>query len=60
MKIRSLLECTVDTANPVSELTAVISAVLATDKGNESAILRELDEAVGNALATLEGGVEHY
>lgn len=56
MKVRQLIECTVDIANPVSELFAVINAVLTTiqDVEQRAIILRQLDEEVGAALAIYE------
>ncbi|WP_449601060.1 hypothetical protein [Paenibacillus sp. Marseille-Q9583] len=59
MKMRSLLECTIDTANPTVELTTVISAVLAVNPGREIDILRVLDEAIGHALAQAEGDADN-
>ncbi|WP_339306935.1 hypothetical protein [Paenibacillus sp. FSL R5-0519] len=54
MKSRTLLECTVDLAQPVSELTAVISAVLAYHPVSQADILRALDHEIGTAMAALE------
>lgn len=54
MKSRTLLECTVDLAQPVPELTAVISAVLAFHPDGQVEILRALDYEIGTALAALE------
>ncbi|MEI2280681.1 hypothetical protein [Paenibacillus polysaccharolyticus] len=54
MKTRTLLECTVDLAQPVPELTAIISAVLAYHPDGQADILRALDYEIGSALATLE------
>ncbi len=58
MKSRTLLECTVDLAQPVSELTAVISAVLAYHPDGQADILRALDIEIGSALAALEKETE--
>ncbi|KLU55477.1 hypothetical protein EL84_25890 [Paenibacillus sp. VT-400] len=54
MKSRTLLECTVDLAQPVPEITAVISAVLAYHPDGQAEILRALDYEIGTALAALE------
>ncbi|WP_434750271.1 hypothetical protein [Paenibacillus amylolyticus] len=54
MKSRTLLECTVDLAQPVPELTAVISTVLAYHPDGQADILRALDIEIGSALAALE------
>lgn len=54
MKTRTLLECIVDLAQPVPELTAVISAVLAYHPDGQADILRALDIEIGSALASLE------
>lgn len=54
MKSRTLLECTVDLAQPVPELTAAISAVLAYHPNGQADILRALDIEIGSALAALE------
>ena len=54
MKSRTLIECTVDLAQPVPELTAVISAVLAYHPDGQAEILRALDYEIGTALAALE------
>lgn len=54
MKSRTLLECTVDLAQPVPELTAIISAVLAYHPDGQAEILRALDYEIGSALAALE------
>ncbi|WP_379161394.1 hypothetical protein [Paenibacillus sp. sgz5001063] len=54
MKVRALLECTIDTANPAAELIATISAVLGSIPPEQhEAVLRKLDEEVGVALASL-------
>lgn len=58
MKTRTLLECTVDLAQPVPELTAVISAVLAYHPDGQADILRALDIEIGSALASLEKAAE--
>lgn len=54
MKSRTLLECTVDLSQPVPELAAVISAVLAYHPESQADILRGLDYEIGTALAALE------
>lgn len=53
MKVRALLECTIDTANPALELAATISAVLAALPNAESrlSVLQTLDDEIGRALA---------
>lgn len=58
MKIRQLLECTVDLAQPYAELTATISAVLSTlpDVETRLSLLRALDDAVTTALLAMEDG----
>lgn len=56
MKSRTLIECTVDLAQPVPEITAVISAVLAFHPDGQAEILRALDYEIGSALAALETG----
>ncbi|WP_145412543.1 hypothetical protein [Paenibacillus xylanexedens] len=58
MKSRTLLECTVDLAQPVPELTAIISAVLAYHPDGQADILRALDNEIGAALAALERETE--
>ncbi len=56
MKVRALLECTIDTANPAPELAATISAVLATLPNAEArlSVLQSLDDEIGRALASIE------
>jgi hypothetical protein len=56
MKVRALLECTIDTANPAQELAATISAVLSALPNTEArlSVLRSLDEEIGRALAEYE------
>lgn len=56
MKVRALLECTIDTANPAPELAATISAVLAALPNAESrlSVLQTLDDEIGRALADYE------
>jgi hypothetical protein len=54
MKSRTLIECTIDLANPVTELAAVISAVLACHPDTQTDILSALDHEIGAALATKE------
>lgn len=53
MKVRALLECTIDIANPAPELAAAISAVLAALPSAESrlSVLQTLDDEIGRALA---------
>ncbi|WP_068616621.1 hypothetical protein [Paenibacillus tuaregi] len=56
MKLRQLLECTVDLAHPSAELTSVISAVLSAIPSVEerAEILRRIDDEIVVALAALE------
>lgn len=56
MKVRQLLECTVDIAQPVTELSAVISAVLSAlpDVEQRAQVLRQLDDEIVSALLALE------
>lgn len=54
MKSRALLECTLDLANPVPEIAAVISDVLAYHPQKQAEILHALDHEIGSALASLE------
>lgn len=56
MKMRQLMECTLDLAQPAAELVSVISAVLATQPDLEArtAVLRTLDDEIGQALSELE------
>ncbi|WP_178023010.1 hypothetical protein [uncultured Paenibacillus sp.] len=66
MKVRQLLECTVDLAQPLPELSAVITAVLSAipDVEARAEILRQLDDQIAEALHALddaedtEGGAE--
>lgn len=56
MKVRALLELTVDLANPAAELAAAISAVLGSiAPGQREVVLRSLDEEIGVAIASLAG-----
>lgn len=54
MKKRALLEFTIDTERAASELTEIISTVLAINPGRELEILRALDEEIGLALVRAE------
>lgn len=56
MKARMLLECTIDTANPLAELSAVINAVIGTvaDVDQRVEILRKLDDEIVTALLALD------
>ncbi|MCG7407679.1 hypothetical protein MH117_09610 [Paenibacillus sp. ACRRX] len=54
MKLRQLLECTIDLSDPITELSAVISTVLASHPDKQVDILHALDEQIGLALAVLE------
>ncbi|AWB45263.1 hypothetical protein DCC85_14210 [Paenibacillus sp. CAA11] len=56
MKIRQLIECTIDIAQPLEELSAVINAVLATVPNAEgrTELLRRLDEEITSALLAEE------
>lgn len=56
MKLRQLIECTIDTAQPVSELTSVISAVISTipDVEQRAEVLRRIDDEITTALIALE------
>lgn len=58
MKSRTLLECTIDLAQPVPELSAVISAVLAYHPDSQAEILRAIDHEIGSALAAIEAEEE--
>ncbi|WP_419885172.1 hypothetical protein [Paenibacillus sp. B-A-8] len=52
MKVRTLLECTIDTFNPAPELTATIGVVLAGLPSAEErlAVLQTLYDEIVNAL----------
>jgi len=50
MKIKPLLECTIDLSDPITELSAVISAVVANHPDKQADILRTLDDEIGRAL----------
>lgn len=56
MKIRQLLECTIDISQPLPELSAVITAVLSAlpDVEQRAEILRQLDEEIVAALLALD------
>jgi len=54
MKLKPLLECTIDISDPVAELSAIISAVIAHHPDKQAEILRSLDEQIGTALAETE------
>jgi hypothetical protein len=58
MKSRTLLECTIDLAQPVPELSAVISAILAYHPDSQADILRAIDHEIGTALAQIEAETE--
>ncbi|RAI96861.1 hypothetical protein DET54_106219 [Paenibacillus pabuli] len=58
MKMRHLVEFTVDTANPIGEISAVISEVLRVHEESRLDILRGLDTVIGEALAQLEHNEE--
>ncbi|WP_419884822.1 hypothetical protein [Paenibacillus sp. B-A-8] len=52
MKVRTLLECTIDTSNPAPELNATIGVVLAGLPNAEArlAVLQTLYDEIVNAL----------
>lgn len=56
MKIRQLIECTIDIAQPVSEISAAISAVLSAipDVEGRAEVLRKIDDEIMAALLALE------
>ena len=56
MKVRQLLECTVDISQPLAELSAVITAVLSAipDVEQRADILRQLDDEIVKALLALD------
>lgn len=56
MEQRNLIECTIDVAQPLSELTAVISAVLGAvpDAETRLAVLQALNDEITTALFTIE------
>lgn len=60
MKIRQLIECTIDIAQPVSEISAVISAVISAipDVEGRAEVLRKIDDEITNALLALEESKE--
>ncbi len=51
-----MIECTVDVTQPLTELSAVINAVLATvpDVEQRAEILRKLDDEIVTALLALD------
>ncbi|GGG15810.1 hypothetical protein [Paenibacillus aceti] len=57
---RNLIECTIDISQPLPELAAVISAVLATrpDVDARIELLHALEDQITTALLALEGGEE--
>lgn len=54
MKLRQLIECTIDISDPVPELAAVISSVIGCHPDKQTEILRALDEQIAMALAEIE------
>lgn len=60
LKIRQLIECTIDAAQPVEELSAVISAVLSVipDVEQRAEVLRKIDDEIVSALLALEDSKE--
>lgn len=56
MKIRQLIEFTADVSQPLPELSAIISAVLATipDVEQRAKLLRKLSDEIDAALHTLD------
>jgi hypothetical protein len=56
MKLRQLFECTIDIAQPLPELSAVISTVLSAVPNVEqrAEILRRLDDEIVAALLALD------
>lgn len=60
MKIRQLVECTIDASHPVEELSGVISAVLSVipDVEQRAEVLRKIDDEITNALVALEDAKE--
>lgn len=60
MKLRQLLEFTVDISQPLPELAAVISATLSAipDVEQRADILRKLDEGICEALVALDSTEE--
>ncbi|WP_018755214.1 hypothetical protein [Paenibacillus terrigena] len=56
MKLRQLLECTIDVTKPVSELSAVITAVLSAipNVDQRADVLRQIDDEIVTALLALE------
>ncbi|WHX49116.1 hypothetical protein QNH46_24265 [Paenibacillus woosongensis] len=60
MEQRNLIECTIDVAQRLSELTAVISAVLGAVPDVEArlAVLQALNDEITTALFTIEDEIE--
>lgn len=60
MKTRYLLECTIDTAAPIPELTAVISTILSAlpDVESRLTVLRALDAEITSALVAATSGLD--
>lgn len=60
MKIRQLIECTIDIAQPVPEISAVISAVISAipDVEGRAEVLRKIDDEIVSALLALEESKE--
>lgn len=54
MKLRQLIECTIDLSDPIPEIAGVISAVIGCHPDKQTEILRALDEQIGMALAEIE------
>jgi hypothetical protein len=56
MKIRQLIECTIDITQPVAEISAVISAVISAipDVESRAEVLRKIDDEIMTALLALE------
>jgi len=56
MKLRQLIECTIDVAQPIPELAAVITTVLSTipDVEQRAELLRQLDDEIVTALLALD------
>ncbi|MMZ65487.1 hypothetical protein D1872_278970 [compost metagenome] len=60
MKVRQLLEFTVDITKPVSELTETISAVISAipDAEQRAEVLRQLDDVIVKALVEFDEAQE--
>ncbi|MCY9579286.1 hypothetical protein [Paenibacillus alvei] len=54
MKLRQLIECTIDISDPVPELASVISSVIGCHPDKQTEILRALDEQIALVLAEIE------